>query len=55
MLAHMGPARALEEQEKFRSNTPLFVQTHFYENNAFGLQTKVFDGVNVLLSFLAEK
>ena len=49
----VGPARALEEREKFRKNAPLFLHI-LYKNIVFNLQTTVFDGFNVLLSFLAE-
>ena len=62
--AHMGPARALEEsvglaraleeQDKFRKNAPLFVK-HIFTKNKVSLQTSFFGGFNMLLSFLAEK
>ena len=50
----VGPARALEEREKFRKNIFFCLDTFLRKDIVFGLQTAVFDGFNVLLSFLAE-
>ena len=54
--AHVGPARALEEREKYKKNLPLFLRNTFlFKIFVFGLQTAFFYGFSVLLSFLAEK
>ena len=48
----VGPARALEEQEKFKKNALAYALLR--KHVAFVLQATIFDGFNVLLSFLAE-
>ena len=51
----MGPARALEERERFRKITLFLVlNTFFLKIVVFDLQTVFFDGFNVFFRFLAE-
>ena len=53
--AHMGPARALEERERFRKITLLCLSNTFFSNIiVFDLLTTLFDGFNVFFRFLAE-
>ena len=54
ILARMGPARALDEREKFRKNIHAFVQTSFSKTIAFDIHMMFFDSFNVFFRFLAE-
>ena len=49
----VGPARALEEREKFRNNAP-FLNTFLRKQNIFLPPNNDSDGFNLLLSLLAE-
>ena len=53
MRARMGPARALEEREKFRKNAPVFFQTTVQKIAVFDLHMTFFDSFNVFFRFLA--
>ena len=50
----MGPARALEEREKFRKNIIFLNNTFFSKIYVFDLQTAFFDGKSMFFRFLAE-
>ena len=52
--ANVGPARALEERDKFRKNMFCLRNTLFLKIVIFDLQTKFVDGFNEFFRFLAE-
>ena len=54
LWAHVGPARALEEREKFRKNALFFRAAFLSTDVVFYLQTAFFDCFNVFFRFLAE-
>ena len=49
-----GPARALEEREKFRKTALFFLKHIFTKKKANVRQTALIHGFNVFLNFLAE-
>ena len=53
--AHTGPARALDEREKFKKKCTLVVQTHSLSKIvAFDLYVACLDRFNLFFRFLAE-
>ena len=52
--ARMGPARALEEREKFRKSAPCSYLTYLYQKSSFLTSTRRFNGFNMFFRFLAE-
>ena len=54
VLAHMGPAQALEEREKLMKNVHFLRNTSLLKIVVFDLQMTFFDGFNVFFRFLAE-
>ena len=54
LWAHMGPARALGEQEKFKKDSLFLRNTFFSKIIVFDLQTKLFDGKTAFFRLLAE-